>query len=355
MPIPELVSRGECTRKVNLGSAPRGLMFAKIFSQIFDSSIVENSELRFTFMDMLLLADLNGVVDMTHEAISRRTNRPIDVIRATISELERPDGRSRNPHEEGRRLERLDGHRDWGWQILNYPAYRACRSQEDRREMVGGEAMKVSGKVYYAVHIPLNRVKIGFSINPWARVKELSLGTTDVVIAATERGSLRLEKKRHDQFALFLIDREWFRYEGELKDFVVSLASDRSELRSTTVVLRSSQKKSAEGEADAEAKDVGANGSRTPSLTDSEWLEMLAKDATYEGIDVTREHGKMLNWCSANGKSPTRRRFTNWLNRADRPMKGQNGTHQRPPPRTSRTIGTANERRIGQYDGVGKL
>jgi len=35
-------------------------MFAKIFAQIYDSSIVENADVRFTFMDMVVLADRNG-------------------------------------------------------------------------------------------------------------------------------------------------------------------------------------------------------------------------------------------------------------------------------------------------------
>ncbi|MDE2105438.1 MAG: hypothetical protein KGL39_49885, partial [Patescibacteria group bacterium] len=98
-------------------------MFAKIFNQIFDSSIVEDPELRFTFMDLLVLADINGVVDMTHEAIARRTNRPISVIRKTILKLEAPDARSRTPDSDGRRLSRLDDHRDWGWLIINYARF----------------------------------------------------------------------------------------------------------------------------------------------------------------------------------------------------------------------------------------
>ena len=105
-------------------------MFAKIFSQIYDSSIVEDSEMRFTFMDMLVLADVNGVVDMTHEAIARRTNRPIETIRSTILKLESPDMRSRTPDAEGRRVKRLDEHRDWGWVIVNYDAFRRIASEE---------------------------------------------------------------------------------------------------------------------------------------------------------------------------------------------------------------------------------
>lgn len=104
-----------------------------------------------------------------------------------------------------------------------------------------------------------------------------------------------------------------------------------------------------------EAKDSGASQSRPTVLTDEEWVKEVAKDPTYEGIDVAREYGKMLNWCSVNNKIPSRRRFTNWLNRAERPMKGNNGTYQRGLTKSSRTIGTANERRAGQYDNVGKV
>ena len=109
-------------------------MFAKIFSQIYDSSIVEDPDMRFTFMDMLVLADSTGVVDMTHEAIARRTNRPIEIVRATIIKLESPDHRSRTPDAEGRRLKRLDEHRDWGWAIVNYDVFRRIASEEQRRE-----------------------------------------------------------------------------------------------------------------------------------------------------------------------------------------------------------------------------
>ena len=45
-----------------------GEMFAKVFTQIFDSSIAENYEVRHVFEDMLKLADREGAVDMTGEA-----------------------------------------------------------------------------------------------------------------------------------------------------------------------------------------------------------------------------------------------------------------------------------------------
>ena len=109
-------------------------MFAKVFSQIYDSSIVENPEVRFTFMDLLVLADQTGVVDMTPEAIARRTNRPIGIIRETISVLESPDPRSRTPDRQGARLRRIDAHRDWGWVIVNYEKFREIASEQERRQ-----------------------------------------------------------------------------------------------------------------------------------------------------------------------------------------------------------------------------
>ena len=122
-------------------------MFAKVFNQIFDSSIVEDPELRFTFMDLLVLADAGGVVDMTHEAIARRTNRPLETIRKTILILESPDERSRTPDESGRRLKRLDEHRDWGWLIINYERFRKTASEEQRREKTAARVAKYKAKL----------------------------------------------------------------------------------------------------------------------------------------------------------------------------------------------------------------
>ena len=108
-------------------------MYAKIFSQIFDSSIAENYEVRHVFEDLLKLADKEGCVDMTQEAIARRTNAPIEKIRMGIEELMKPDARSRSKEQDGRRLILIDSNRDWGWIIVNYAHYRALRDEESRR------------------------------------------------------------------------------------------------------------------------------------------------------------------------------------------------------------------------------
>lgn len=108
-------------------------MFAKIFSQIFDSSIAEDYIVRHVFMDFLVLCDRDGVVDMTPEAISRRTNVPIEYIHRAIEKLSQPDVKSRSDAENGCRITPLDSHRDWGWQIVNYHHYRDLIDEESRR------------------------------------------------------------------------------------------------------------------------------------------------------------------------------------------------------------------------------
>lgn len=108
-------------------------MFAKVFGQIFDSSIAEDYNCRRMFMDLLVLADPTGAVDMTLEAISRRTNVPIEEVQKYITELCQPDAKSRSDLHEGKRLIPLDSRRDWGWQIVNYQHYRKLKDQEALR------------------------------------------------------------------------------------------------------------------------------------------------------------------------------------------------------------------------------
>lgn len=108
-------------------------MFAKVFTQILESSLAEDYKTRLVFEDLLKLCDIDGVVDMTHEAIARRTNVPLKIVRHAIEELEKPDPRSRTTTHEGRRIVRLDETRDWGWLIVNHGYYRNLASEEQRR------------------------------------------------------------------------------------------------------------------------------------------------------------------------------------------------------------------------------
>ena len=108
-------------------------MYAKIFENIMTSSLAEDFQTRHIFMDLLVIADPEGLVDMTPEAISRITNVPLTLLKESLCKLCKPDPQSRSKREDGRRLVPLDENRGWGWQIVNFKAYREIRNEDERR------------------------------------------------------------------------------------------------------------------------------------------------------------------------------------------------------------------------------
>jgi len=111
-------------------------MYGKLFSQMYEGSLGTRGpwQALITFQQMIILADKQGVVDMTPEALSRRTTIPLEIITMGLAELEQPDEESRTPDEDGRRITRLSSSRSWGWHITNYAKYRDIRSAEERKE-----------------------------------------------------------------------------------------------------------------------------------------------------------------------------------------------------------------------------
>lgn len=108
--------------------------FSKVFSTMWGGSLYGRFEASAVFMVLLSLCNRDGVVDMTPEAIAGQTGWPIEVIRKGIAELESVDPRSRTPDHDGRRILKLDDHRDWGWRITNYVKYRDQLRAAERRE-----------------------------------------------------------------------------------------------------------------------------------------------------------------------------------------------------------------------------
>ena len=73
---------------------------------------------------------------------------------------------------------------------------------------------------------------------------------------------------------------------------------------------------------EGKVKERKVKGTRVAvaATSDEDWLTSLESNPAYSSINVRIELGKMEAWCSANGKQPSRRRFINWLNRAERPI-----------------------------------
>lgn len=108
--------------------------YSKLFSTIWTGSMYGRWKAAAVFMVFLSLADKDGVVDMTPEAIAGLTGWPIEIILEGISELESPDTRSRTKTHEGRRILLVNPERDWGWIITNYKLYRDKMRSQDRRD-----------------------------------------------------------------------------------------------------------------------------------------------------------------------------------------------------------------------------
>lgn len=109
-------------------------MYGKLFGSIFDGTLHGRFEATVTMMALIALADRDGVVDMTPQAIISRAGWPADVITRGLEELAQPDPHSRSDAAEGRRITLLDDRRQWGWRLVNYSQYRAMRTADERRE-----------------------------------------------------------------------------------------------------------------------------------------------------------------------------------------------------------------------------
>lgn len=108
-------------------------MYGKIFDSMYEGTLYGHWEAIVTLQQMIVLCTPDGVVDMTPQAIAARTSIPLEIITKGLKVLSEPDPFTRTPGEEGRRLILIDGHRPWGWQIVNHEKYKNMRDAETVR------------------------------------------------------------------------------------------------------------------------------------------------------------------------------------------------------------------------------
>lgn len=109
-------------------------MYGKLFTSMYDGTLVEDWRALITFQQLIILCDSEGVIDMTPHSISSRTGIPIEHIKAGLEILEKEDKYSRTNRENGKRIVLIDDHRPWGWKIVNHKYYRDLASRTDKRE-----------------------------------------------------------------------------------------------------------------------------------------------------------------------------------------------------------------------------
>lgn len=109
-------------------------MYCKVLASLYQGTLRGRPNEILVFINLLAHADCSGTVDKHFKAIADETGLGVEEVKAAVQVLESPDPESRSPEQGGARLIRLDEHRVWGWQIVNYVKYRAIRNTEDRRE-----------------------------------------------------------------------------------------------------------------------------------------------------------------------------------------------------------------------------
>lgn len=107
--------------------------------------------------------------------------------------------------------------------------------------------------------------------------------------------------------------------EGESHDWLPTSGNFR-EASGTSGLnrIRKEYENEEENDADGPCRSRGSGPTGQPS--DDEFLKELGSNPAFVGIDIAREFGKCRAWCAANKKQCSRRRFVNWLNRAERPI-----------------------------------
>ncbi len=113
-------------------------MYGKIFESIYDGSLYGQWEAIVTMQQLIVLADADGVVDMTPQALAGKTSIPLEILEKGLKILSEPDPYSRSPAINGVRIQLLDEQRPWGWFLVNHKKYQGLRTAEDRREYMRG-------------------------------------------------------------------------------------------------------------------------------------------------------------------------------------------------------------------------
>ncbi|HEY6108674.1 MAG TPA: hypothetical protein VIV56_07205 [Gemmatimonadales bacterium] len=108
-------------------------MFAKVFTSLWEGSMVGRADMQLVFVFLLAHCDRDGFVDIHPKVIAQLTGIQLERVRAALLELEEMDPESRSQDQGGARLERIDAHRAWGWRIVNHGKYRAMRDDDERR------------------------------------------------------------------------------------------------------------------------------------------------------------------------------------------------------------------------------
>jgi hypothetical protein len=105
--------------------------YAKLFDNITLSSVwAERDPIRIVWITLLALKNENGVIEASVPGLANLARVSLEDCVEALQKFESPDPYSRNPENEGRRIEKIAG----GWVVLNHELYRRKLSPQEKRE-----------------------------------------------------------------------------------------------------------------------------------------------------------------------------------------------------------------------------
>ena len=105
--------------------------YTKLFGSIIFSTIWKSTkDAKILWITMMAMADRDGLVESSVPGLAGAAELTMDETVAALAILMSPDRFSKNPANEGRRIEKVDD----GWLLLNYSIYRDKLTAEHRRE-----------------------------------------------------------------------------------------------------------------------------------------------------------------------------------------------------------------------------
>lgn len=284
--------------------------FTKLFHSITTSTVwMQPDNVRIVWITMLALADKDGIVFASVPGLAHVARVELAATEAALKVLSEPDSYSRTPDADGRRVEAVDG----GWRIINHAKYRNTRDFEDRREYERTRKLEQRSKtaggawVYFALDEGTGLVKIGFSTNPEVRVKTGSLkdagAVGNVALLLKIPGSKELEAELHHRFGSYWSHLEWFRHEGELKEYI---SGTKNNVRDKDPVSAHTE---AEAEAEEDQRQPGTAGPKPCPHQDiidayHELLPTLPRIRLWQG--------KRKSYLAARWREEPKRQDLNW-------------------------------------------
>ncbi len=107
-----------------------GLMFGKFFASTFTGSMFGAGPDVFALWGYVVASAVAGVVEINPAHVGAILGCDVERVKAALDVLCSPDGNSRSPVEDGRRLVFEGG---FSYRVVNHAQYRAIRNEDDRR------------------------------------------------------------------------------------------------------------------------------------------------------------------------------------------------------------------------------